>query len=456
MKLLCKSLALVGLLCPTPVWAAAISDFFPNCARPSANPGRTLAVNPQTRAPGNYPTISAALQAARPGDTVALATGDYGDLVLAGTNRGDFITIAAAPGQNPSFRKIRIGSIGQPASRWRLTGLTVSGLSGTTEGQLASILNSDNIIFDHNKLHSREGATMVWKPYVVGAPDVPSHGISARQSSCISIQDNRISNVFHGIEVGGDQKGNSGKFFLVSGNNVDNFAGDGIEHYGSNIRILNNRITDGHNICDNKCVHMDGIQGWVYNRLPVVNTDIVIDGNTVIAQTKPDLALPTTTLQGITIFDGRWDGVKITNNVVIVNAWHGITLNRVNNGEIINNTVAPINNGNMKPWIMSNRNKDTQTFGNVIIRNNIWWGANRPNAAPAPPTPGIIGDHNITMRDAEFARAFVKFDMDRFEFDMRPSKGSPLVGAGSRDGAPATDIEGRPRAGTVDVGAYAK
>jgi hypothetical protein len=56
---------------------------------------------------------------------------------------------------------------------------------------------------------------------------------------------------------------------------------------------------------------------------------------------------------------------------------------------------------------------------------------------------------------AAFANAFVKYDPANFSFDMRPSKGSPVIGAGSRDSAPATDIEGRSRTGAIDVGAYA-
>lgn len=443
--------ALLALLCPTPAWAAAISDFFPNCAKLSASPGRTLIVNPQTRGQGSYSSISAALQVARPGDTVSLMTGDYGDLALTGTNQSDFITIAAAQGQSPQFTKIRIGG-GRATSRWRLTGLTVSGFSAKTEGQLVTILGSDNIIFDHNRLHSRDGK-VAWKQisFGSGSPESPSHGISARQSSCISIQDNRIRNVFHGIDFGGDQKGNNGKFALISGNAIDNFAGDGIEHYGSHVRILNNRITDGLNLCNNQCVHSDGIQGWNYNHLPISNSDVIIDSNTIIAQTMPDLVLPVETLQGITIFDGRWERVRVTNNVVITNAYHGITLYGVGSGEIINNTVAPTN-PSRNPWIKSGPGKlDPAGAVNVVVsRNNVVPGTTKLDAS----SPG--SDHNIGFRNAEaFAKAFVKFDPARFEFNMHPSTGSPVIGTGSRDGAPETDIEGRPRRGPIDLGAYA-
>lgn len=443
---------LLLLLSPTPSWASAISDFFPNCAKPSAAPGRTLTVDPRSRGTGSYASVNAALQAARPGDIVSLMTGDYGDLALTGSNERDFITIAAAQGQTPRFTKIRIGG-GRPASRWRLSGLTIAGSNTITEGYLVLILGSDNIILDHNKLHSYEGV-MPWKQVKnSGSPDSPPHGLSARQSSCISIQDNQIRNIFTGIDFGGDQIGNKGKFFLVSGNSIDNFAGDGIEHYGSHVRILNNRITDGHNLCNNQCVHSDGIQGWVYNNLPATNTDVIIDGNTVIAQTSPDLVLPVETLQGITIFDGKWDGVRITNNLIITNTWHSISIYGVYNAFIVNNTIAPLNPKRMG-WIMVNRGKRDAPglIYNVVRRNNVLPGVIKP----LPPSPGFTWDHDIAFRNTdEFARAFVKFDPVNFSFDMRPSRGSPVIGAGSRDAAPATDIEGHPRTGPIDVGAYA-
>jgi hypothetical protein len=69
---------------------------------------------------------------------------------------------------------------------------------------------------------------------------------------------------------------------------------------------------------------------------------------------------------------------------------------------------------------------------------------------------GVIADHNIAIGDSDdYADAFVKFDPKHFSFDLRPSKGSPVIGEGSQDGAPSTDIDGSPRHAPIDVGAYA-
>src|SRR6185312_12402226 len=264
---------------------------------------------------------------------------------------------AAAPDQTPSFTSIAIGG-NRPTSHWRLTGLTVSWtnhagvMQATRQGLLILVLSSDNIIIDHNKLHRQDGAMdwSGWQPKVTYP--VPS-AISARQSTCMAITDNNIRNIFGGIDIGGDQINGHGQYYLVSGNIIDNFAGDGIDHYGSHSRIERNRITNGHDVCNNACVHNDGIQGWNYNHLPIHNSDVTIDGNVIIAQTDPNLAMPVDTLQGITIFDGTWDHVRVFNNVIVATAWHGITLNRVKDAEIVNNTLAGTN-PKTTPWIMVN------------------------------------------------------------------------------------------------------
>lgn len=449
--------ALAAIAFATPACATIVANYFPNCAAVSEGAGRTLKVDPAGGNSETYQTIAAALQAAKPGDTIALPTGDYGTLTLFGMNKDGFITIAAAQGQNPKFDKISIGGY-RPASRWRLVGLTISSFYDTSDKRaqtsLVMIANSDNIILDNNNVSAHEG-TIEWQPVVPGVvpPKGTPNGISARQSSCISITNNRLRNLFGGIDFGGDQVGDHGKYFLVSGNTIDNFSGDGIDHYGSHVRIENNHITNGHDICNNQCVHNDGIQGWNYNNKPVLNSDVVIDGNTIIAQTTPDLAMPVDSLQGITIFDGKWDGVRIFNNLVIVNAFHGISVYGVNNASIINNTVAP-SDPTRPTWIMGNIGKGDPPGApyNVVIRNNVVVTLQRKSDS----TPsGLVSDHNVFLRTVDdFAAAFVKFDPKHFAYDLHPSRKSPVIGEGSPEDAPTVDIDGRPRRGAADAGAY--
>ena len=159
----------------------------------------------------------------------------------------------------------------------------------------------------------------------------PSDGVNASQDNCIALNGNQIRNVFNGIYVGGDQIGTDGQNYLVSGNTIDHFAGDGIDHSATNIIMSGNRITNGVDICGSKCIHNDAIQGWNWeDKLGVTNKNVVIDSNFIESQTTTSLPLASTDLQGITIFDGFWQNVSITNNVVLTSGLAGIAIGGVN------------------------------------------------------------------------------------------------------------------------------
>jgi hypothetical protein len=455
------ALTLLAMFLSTPATAkiATVAEVFPNCSNPSDDPGHTLTVDPINNRSGYYSSIDAALQVAKPGDTIALMTGNYGNLNISGRNQGGFITIAAGNGQSPIFTIIFVGGY-KPASHWGLTGLTISGFVQNADKRaqtsLVMVSNSDNIILDGNDLRSQDGV-IDWKSQVPAASapaSLPPYGISARQSSCISIVNNHLRNVLNGMDFGGDQVGNNGKYFLVSGNSIDNFAGDGIDHYASHVRSEKNRITNGHDICNNTCVHSAGIQGWNYNHLPVVNSDVTIDDNVIIAQLTPNLVLPIDTLQGITIFDGRWDGVRVVNNLIVTNAWHGIIFNRVMNGSIVNNTIAPTNPGrNTRIMVNGDKKDPPETSYNVVVRNNVVPGGRTANIRLPQ---GVVMDHNLPLDGADdYQDAFVKFDPEHFAYDLHPSKHSDVIGEGTPDGAPTTDIEGLVRKPPFDIGAYA-
>ncbi len=72
---------------------------------------------------------------------------------------------------------------------------------------------------------------------VLNASLAPSDGIIASQDYCVALTSNQIKNVFNGIGVGGDQVGTNGQNYVVAGNAIDHFAGDGIDHSVTNIMI---------------------------------------------------------------------------------------------------------------------------------------------------------------------------------------------------------------------------
>lgn len=463
------ALMILALLHPAHAWArtGTAGDVFAVCGKFQERAGRTYTVDPQSRTPDSLPNIAAALKLAKPGDTVSLMSGDYGDLTITGINQGGFLTLTASPGQTPRFTRLSIGTPRDRASRWRLTGLTVSSFGKAEKWPngaivhrgIVAIANSDNIIFDNNNVSSHPGA-IEWKSEAdaFAADQSLSGGISVNGASCVSITANRISNVFNAIMFGGDPSTDNGKYYVVSDNVIDDFAGDGIDHFASHVRIERNRITNGHDICESKCVHMDGIQGWNWNNRPgLLNVDVVIDANQIIAQTRPGLVLPAGTLQGITVFDGHWDGVTVSNNLVIATAWHGITIAGAKNLAIINNTLACASQDPRRTsWIKfaAYKNDPPDTPYNVVIRNNVtpFQGTDRRDLA----YPNVVVDHNLVLKTTgDFADNFVKFDPARFSYDLRPTKRSDATGEGSAEGAPAADLDGGNRKAPVDIGAYA-
>ena len=174
MRNMCQVAAVLAFAISTPASAeiATVAKYFPNCAPLPDSSGRTLTVGPA----GNGDAFLAALRAAQPGEIIALKSGDYGVLDLRGVRKNGFVTVTAAPGQTPHFTKINISE----ASHLHLTGLAVYGPAGANQGTMVLIQNSDNIIFDHNIVQSRE-ANFDWVPMKPGEPNSPSNGINAQQ-----------------------------------------------------------------------------------------------------------------------------------------------------------------------------------------------------------------------------------------------------------------------------------
>jgi len=423
---------------------SAHAKVYEGCSEPSQAYANTLHANT-----ANLPTV---LAQARGGDIVYLAGGDYGAVNLNRAN-ADFITVAAEPGQTPVLSLLTVSG-----SHWRVRGLTVVGMAkpgfrGEWQAHpyLVQLGDGDNFVIEDNEVASTLGP-FPWameQAHVVN-PSAGSSGIHAGNSSCVAISGNHVFNVFNGIQAEGDQAGAHGKYYVISDNRIDDFAADGIDHSISEARITGNLITNGHDICNNLCIHMDGIQGWnYYDRLGLVNTNVVIDSNIIIQRTVPALALAADDLHGITIFDGVWRNVQITNNVVVTSTWHGISISGVDHLLIANNTVVA--SSDRPTWIQAGGvTHEGGESSNVIVRNNIMTAQTPAKVRAIVPNMDI--DHNVVGVDPK--RLFVKFDPAGGQFDLHLKPGSPAQGRGSPDGAPPRDIEGKPRAKPINAGAY--
>jgi hypothetical protein len=194
-------------------------------------------------------------------------------------------------------------------------------------------------------------------------------------------------------------------------------------------------------------------------------SNVVIDSNRVIRQTDPNLPFPNG-LQGIDAFDGDWENLQVTNNVVVTSSCWGIGYASVHHGRIINNTILfdewwRPTAGNCKPLVaVGHKTHDGSSSNDVVIRNNLSNGLLIYNIDPdmvmdhnicagidgacrilsyfedgktnwGVLKPGVYGDHNlIDRRGAE--SQFVNFDPTKFVFDLRLKSGASAIGRALR------------------------
>jgi parallel beta-helix repeat protein len=384
-------------------------------------------------AAGKLPPATGATVAA--GDQIILLSGDHGSLSLNNAANSDFISIQAAPGQTPILGGITIYG----GSHWAFSGLTIQNLNNG--GYVFGVrYTGDNFIFTDGTILSQPDVSnwtqADWRQKAL-------YSAVNGQGNCLAITNNAIRNVAFAVGVGGSN-------VLVRGNTIDHFGDDGIDFAQgtgtgtiSNIEISRNIITNNLNIGDNN--HNDGIQGWVLNG--TTGSNVLIDSNLVIAQTDP--ALPwASTMQGISEFDGAWDGIQITNNVVIATAYHGIALYGAHNSTIINNTVfgnfVAANGDVNETWIGVFNNGGSPPV-NVVVRNNI-------SSILSLVGTGVTADHNVLTTNPQ--TNFVQFNRATFQYDLHPAPGSVELGYGSSQLAPAYDITGAQRVPPITAGAY--
>lgn len=402
------------------------------------------------------------------GDLILLKSGDHGSIQITNMFNADFITIEAAPGATPVIDRLSVVS----SAKWMFQGLTFQGMAATatgaktvtpsnqslvTTGRGDWIGATSDVVFANDTFQTA-ASTQGWsaadwinKPY--------SYGLFM-SAPCTSAVSSHFTNVLNGIVASVDKA-------LIQGNTIDHFSNDGMDLVAGNLLVKNNTIKDGVNTTTDP-FHADGIQGWsnTVNGTPVTNMNVVIDGN-ILTKTGDT---NTTYLQGISIFDGKWDGLVIQNNVVNVNHWNSVAVYGAKNSKILNNTVVASDPTGHPSWIQVHAAKDGTASSNVLVRNNIATqfdiasGAafdhniaassitTYPNGTKAITRSGNVGTANSV--NPAVLTSFATLNTSAGTFDMRLRSTSPAVGFGTLTGAPPLDILGKTRTSPVDVGAY--
>lgn len=407
----------------------------------------TAAITP-TSVSGPAPTITAAqtyksldllLQSGKlqGGDRVFLLDGYHGPITITGQNFTSPVLITAMPGQVAQVDSIVVRS----SSNIVMDGLKV--WTSANANGLISLVRSYNdtsdLVFTNLDVRSVAGATNYRQWTIADWNNNQRTGFivdGQRQT----VSRNRLTGVYNGIL--GVAPG-----LLIEENIVDGFAGDGMRALGDNSIVRRNKVQNCHQI---NASHTDGFQTWSVGATGQIGTgtlrNLTIEDNKIFEYvgTRSSFACK---LQGISMFNGAYDGFVIRNNIVSTTAYHGIAMAGAINSTIVNNTVIHRDGVAGKfPWIRLSTNRDGRTSSNVTVANNIVTSMK----VTADTTSKVSVTNNIVVTNA--ANEFTSFANQ--DFTLRST--STGIDAGAAALAPSDDITGalRPKGKAPDAGAY--
>ena len=308
-----------------------------------------------------------------PGDVIYLRSGNHGSPRFYGIVNSNFVTVKAAPGQVPTVARLEVNGVG----KFIFEGLTFANTSNAILARIDQTSNfgaSKDIVFIENTLYANLNvSSWTQADWVRNAPFAGF----LTAGSCISILNNHFSNLKNGMQIYSDDT-------MVAGNTIDFFGDDGIDIVGSNVTVKNNIITNNLNINDGN--HNDGIQGWTFG--DKTNSNVVISGNLVLNSVKT-LPFPGS-MQGISIFDGAWKNVRITDNIVASNLWHGISLYAsvsMSDAAVANNVVVASDNAHCQTWLGVFKGSSGMVPINISVTDNLVSNLKIT-------TPGVIASQN--------------------------------------------------------------
>lgn len=380
-----------------------------------------------------FPSIAAALKSGRlmGGDSLLLAPGDYGALEIRGQDFDPPLTITSAPGGRAHVDRIEVRSS---------HGLIFRGLDvwprrpkQIKRSLVAAGADAGDIIFE--ALDIRGGPRALdyfnwtqedWlKTWRVNGVHLSGPGMV--------LKDSTITAVANGI-------GANGTGAQILNNEVRGFSKDGLRGFGEGVVFRGNTVRDCVKVDNN---HDDGFQSWTgRGGAPAEVRNITLDGNRIIEWTgAPDHPLRCA-LQGISMFNGPYRNMVIENNLVLVRAYHGITLYDAIDSRVVNNTVIHVDGKPGKqPWIMQKRDHTADQPPNLFANNLAMAFRLGSKAARAQ------GNHVIRYPYREFT--------DPAGYDYRLNQASALRGQSVSGQAPDHDLTGAARGAATDPGAFA-
>jgi hypothetical protein len=368
----------------------------------------------------------------RGGDRLILAGGSYGEVTVAGWHFDPPLTIASGTKDRAHLERLRVndssGLVFRDLDIWPLKS------TGRTQVLVAGSRDSHDITLD--RLDIRGGPTALdyydwtaedwlttWRStgVMLAGPDM-------------TISNSTLTAVANGI-------GMQGVRGQVIGNEIRGFSKDGLRAFGEGTVLRGNTVRDCINVDEN---HDDGFQTWAKSGgAPDEIRDITLDGNRIFEWTGPADHPLRGRLQGIGLFKGPYYDLVIENNLIVVNAPHGIALYDVIGSRIVNNTVIGFNKRGQGIWIMEIRQKVAADAPANLIANNIATGFR-------------LGKGQVATHGNKVVRQIDQVFENPGTFDYRLRANSALLGTADATYAPEYDLTGSPRSGKTgpDPGAF--
>ncbi len=372
------------------------------------------------------------------GDRIFLMDGYHGPISFRGMKFSSPVTVAPMPGQVAHADSILVDQSSNIVFRDLLVWPQIS--APNNGAVVRTYTSASDITFDRLDVRA-EAASPSYISWTKAQWISKKRVAILAEGARMTITNSRVTGVQHGIMA-------MGKSALVEKNIVDGFSGDGMRALGDDSIVRNNKIQNCFQIDGN---HADGFQS--YSRGPNGNPgagtlrNLLVENNKIFEWTLAQTSPIRCHLQGISMFDGMYDNARIENNMVIVSAYHGITIAGAVNSMIRQNTVVNPNGlGGKYPWIRISSHKNGTPPSNTQVVNNFATAI----ANKGSPATNLYVANNIIAGAA--ATEFAAFSAQ----NLALKSGSRAIDAGDKTKTNTSDILGvaRWKGKGPDVGAF--
>ncbi len=318
---------------------------------------------------GTTTDLIAAAKAAVSGDIIKLASGSYSSVLLKYINPTGNITITSADPLNPAvFNDLNLSN----SSNITLSNVVFQTPANSLVWYNFQVLYSSNI-----------NLTQILADGPGMTPIQDTTGLIVRWSNGVHISDSEFRNLVNGIVFLDNTN------ISVADSYFHDMRRDGIDSGGnSKVAFTNNFFTNFH---PNAVDHPDAIQFWTANTTTVAS-DILVSGNVIVrgASGSP--------IQGIFIKDEvgtlHYEGVIITNNLVLGGHYNGMNLDGVASGVVSGNQVLAFTDHDSFIRTM-NSGAQLSLFGNTATAYVTQINESSDNS-----TVAVLSDGGLAVLDA--------------------------------------------------------